>query len=284
MSEKRVIQFQIVLVLFSVSFLSCKDGSLDFRSETRSVVSRSAPDSDGCKKASYRPKAEAEIAGLTPMELIDERVLSELYRDSFGSFVEWANYQQLIDTQIQKAGAKILPVISARISAYDPMRASDCDEARLLVASMAANDLDRFTLRVRGISEGRQVIDALGQAIDRMRKAGFDSREVNYENNRRFRIYAAYFKSLKDVNDVDNAIRETFRVKRKIKISDDELTKFSNFLVSRDPTYPTWTESELFMDYSQINEAGLPQQVYILKTPERFYLAYSEFMNLRKSN
>ena len=52
---------------------------------------------------------------------------------------------------------------------------------------------------------------------------------------------------------------------------------FSNFLVARDPAYPSWSETNHFRDYTQINEAGNPLWVYTMRDPRRFHEAYLEF-------
>ena len=88
-------------------------------------------------------------------------------------------------------------------------------------------------------------------------------------------------KLLKGINSFDKAIQDTFRVKKKIKISESEMLEFSNFLTARNPTYISWSSKELFKDYSQINEAGNPAQVYVLKQPERFYAEFAEFRKKR---
>ena len=81
----------------------------------------------------------------------------------------------------------------------------------------------------------------------------------------------------KGVNDTDKNIRDTLRLKYKIILSNPELLEFSNFLVTLDPMYPSWSGTDFIKDYTQINEAGNPLQVYIMKHPERYYEAYLEF-------
>jgi hypothetical protein len=58
--------------------------------------------------------------------------------------------------------------------------------------------------------------------------------------------------------------------------------EFSNYLVKRDPTYPSWSKWDFIKDYSRIDEAGNPAQVFIMKKPKRYYQAYLTFKKLAK--
>ena len=82
----------------------------------------------------------------------------------------------------------------------------------------------------------------------------------------------------------DENIRETFWVRYKLKMSDEELLEFSDHLVERDPTYPSWSERELIRDDTRVNSLGFPtsRQVYVMKRPGRFYEAYLEFKKTKR--
>lgn len=276
-----------LLVLFFVGsgFIAVESGSLNYVQNTKNGIAAVTPTpaatpskvADGCVEANFRPRSEAEIAAMTPRQLIDEEVASELQRNSFDSFFAWAEYQTLIGKYIRRSGAEMLPVMTEYMDAYDPMKGSKCERIRFSVAAEKANDLDEFQFRLRGSKDGLLTIAALEHAIERMAQAGFDDRKRNYDNNRIFRFHEYLLKAMKGVNVVDHAARDTFWVNRKIKMSDEELLEFSNFLISRDPTYPAWSNRRIIKDFSRIDESGIPPQVFVLENPERFYDAYLEF-------
>jgi len=60
-------------------------------------------------------------------------------------------------------------------------------------------------------------------------------------------------------------------------LSYQQTLDFVNYLMSKDPHYPAWSESEEYKDLTQRNEAGNPIWYLILKKPEPFYDAYLEF-------
>lgn len=276
-----------LLVLFFVGsgFIADASGSLNYEQNTKNEIAVITPTpaatptkvADGCVEANFKPRSEADIAAMTPRQLIDAEVTSELQRNSFDSFFAWADYQTLIGKYIRRSGAEMLPVMTEYMDAYDPIKGSKCERIRFSVAAREANDLDRFRFRLRGSKEGLLTIAALEHAIERMAKAGFDDKKRDYDNNRVFRLHGLFLEEMKGVNEVDHAARDTFWVNRKIKMSDEELLEFSNFLISRDPTYPAWSGTDRIKDFSRINEAGSPAQVRVFKNPERFYEAYLEF-------
>jgi hypothetical protein len=79
------------------------------------------------------------------------------------------------------------------------------------------------------------------------------------------------------INLTDRAIRDTFRLEYRIVLSKEELLAFSNFLVARDPAYPSWSDTNYFRDHTQVNEAGNALAIHAMKNPKPFYEAYLEF-------
>jgi hypothetical protein len=259
----------ILLTSVFVCLFSCNLASLGSR----------APD---CGETAYKPKSEAAIAVMSPTDLIDERVKAYLHRNSFDSFASWTDYGSLIEHRIREAGKNALPPLTDYINAYHPKNPSLCEQIRFSVGARIANDIDRFELRLRGTKEGQLAIGAVENAIDRMKEAGFEDRTNDYDNKRRFGLEPSFLRDMKGINEADNSIRETFWVKRKMKISESELLEFGNFLISRDPTYPSWSRREWFKDYSRAN-GGLPLQVLLLTRPERFYEEYKEFKKFKSA-
>ena len=270
----------IILLLVGFNFSACELGSVSYKPTSEGQVAITGPtprSEDTCVEADFKPKTEREIALMTPCQLFDEQVKTEIYRDTFHSLVEWADYGVLVSSYIRKSGVNMLPVLTEFLNGYDPKNASKCEATRFFVASFEANNLDRRAFRLRGSNEGKLTISALEQAVERMKKAGYDDKKRDYDDNRRFRIHESYLENLKGVNEIDRAAQDTFWVNRKMVMSHDELLEFSNFLVSLDPTYPAWSEMDWFKDHSRINEAGSPAQVLVFRKPERYHEAYLQF-------
>jgi hypothetical protein len=144
--------------------------------------------------------------------------------------------------------------------------------------------IDNRTVRLRGSDEGRRAMDSLERAIDRMRAAGYGQKnQQEWAQHGRFELAVTYFERATTLNYVDWAIKDTFRLEHKIILSEEDLLVFSNFLVAYYPEYPSWSETNYFRDYTQINEAGYPLWVRTMKKPERFYEAYLEFKKTKSS-
>jgi hypothetical protein len=213
----------------------------------------------------YRHKSEAEIARMTPDQRIDEQISEDKY-----------HMRELTDKQYDlirkyrlEDGLKGWSHLVELIGTYNPRRTRD---NRYSLAVMMANDLDERVVRLRASPEGRSIIAAVERVFARMAAAG-----------KRYDLNEGDLRWLKGVNLTDDAVRETLRVKYKIEISGSELLEFSNYLVKRDPTYPSWSEQDFIKDYSRINEAGSPAQVYVMRKPERFYQEYLTFKGQSKS-
>lgn len=227
-----------------------------------------------CFEKNYIPKSESQIASMTPRQLIDERIKRD--PGAFRTYEELANYEDSIEKRIWQAGVKALPVLTEYMNnSFHSQSDFKCDNSRFGTVQRIANDIDRFEFRLRGTSEGKQTIDAFERAIERVEKPGFTNKDVSYYRT-------MFLKYLKGINGVDGAIQDTFWVRSQIEMSDKELLEFSNFLIDLDPTYPSWSDTDFIKDYSRINEAGNPAQVYVLKKPERFYEAYKKFKKTKR--
>lgn len=261
----------VILLFVVINLFSCNFSSLDYKpkSESEGLAASPTPAAVVCLEKNYKPKSEAALASMTPRQLIDELV--KVKPASFDTYSQLADYETLIENHIRKAGINALHVLTEYMNAYEPQSASECDGLRFAIVKRMAHDIDRFEFRLRGVKEGQRAIDAFERAIERMEKVNKAISE--YRN--------LFLRHLKGVNGVDQAIQDTFWVRKKFEMSDSELLEFSNFLTERDPTYPSWSDTDFIKDYSRINEAGNPLQVYILKKPERYYEAYLEF---KKSN
>jgi len=48
-------------------------------------------------------------------------------------------------------------------------------------------------------------------------------------------------------------------------------------MIQNYPSYPIWTEGEIYRDHSDLNEAGNPRILVVLKNQERFYRLYLSY-------
>lgn len=225
----------------------------------------------------YKHKSEAEIARMTPAQRVDEWVNEQVHH----RFDLDDDHDDVIRKYILPDGLKSLPRMIEIMDEYDPTRASGKrghKGERFDAVWMLLGDLDNHVVRLRGSEEGRRAMDALERAINRMRAAGYGQEDQHeWEQHGRFDLALMNLDEAKGVGSADEAIRDTFWVQYKIKMSDQELLELSNFLVEHDPTYPSWSETDFIKDYTRINEARNPLQVYIMRKSERFYEAYLEF-------
>lgn len=210
-------------------------------------------------RKNYKHKSEAEIARMTPEQRIDE----QMSEDEYHLFANDDKQSELIRKYRREDGLKGLPRLIALIDGYNPKRLRD---TRFYNAMMMANELDDRVVRLRASADGVRVIDAVERLSERMHTVGKSDSQV--EMKLRF---------MKGINFADEAIRDTLWVRYRIKVPDGELLEFSKYLVGLDPTYPSWSERDFIKDYSRINEAGNPAQVFIMKEPKRYYQAYLSF-------
>lgn len=257
-----VILLFVVINLFSYNIMALESGN------EKLTTSPTHSNAD-CFEKKYEPKSEASIASMSPRQLIDE--LIESHPSAFRTYKEVADYQDSIEKRIRQTGNEALPVLIEHIN--NSFRAPDdfrCDNLRFSTVQRMAHDIDRFDFRLRGTDMGKRTVDAFERAVERVEKPGFTKKDVSYYRT-------MFLKDIKGINHIDRHIQDTFRVRYGIEMSESELVEFSNFLIELDPTYPSWSGTDFIKDYSQINGAGNPRQVYVLKDSERFYKAYQKF-------
>jgi hypothetical protein len=229
----------------------------------------------------YKHKTEAEIASMTPSQRVDDYADEQAFHK-----YDISDYQSdSIVKYIRRDRLAAIPRIIEILDEYDPTTATRRGEhkgERFDAMWTLLDDLDNKVVRLRVSGEGRQAIDALERAIGRMRAAGYGRRDQHeWAEHGRVESAEATLNDAKGINSADEAIQDTFWVKYKVKISDKVLSEFSTFLLARDPTYPSWSETDLIKDSSRLNEAGNPAQVYVFLEPERFHQAYLEFRKVK---
>ncbi len=213
----------------------------------------------------YEHKTEAEIATMTSEQLINESVQEQLHH----KFSNWTNdshdrdYGFVLGSYIHKKGIEVLPVLTKYINAYDPKNSSKCEKTRFEIASHTLSGIDYSIIRLRGISDGQAAIEALSNAVELMKRAGFEN--GGYENRSEIESATLDLKEVQGVTIIDSDIQNTLRVQHNIQLTDAELLEFSNFLVALDPSYPRWSEPG---DY------GPPR---LLKDSKKYLDAYRKF-------
>lgn len=219
--------------------------------------SRSSPKTGDCLVRNYRFKSDVELAKMSPRQLVEEEVQREFRSPSNGH--KSAQYSYRIRNYLAKNAASILPITVEYMNAWEPRSNSECDETRFYVAMQIADGLDDRTVRLRGIKEGRLAIDALARAVARMHEANTPSRN----SPRDMAIHRLEMQQ--GTNISDEFVRSTLKVRHAIVMTDDEYIKFVEFLVSFDPTYPSWSVSAAY------------QVPMILKDSRRYFEAYKRF-------
>ena len=262
----------IFLISVGILSLACGISSLNFglKPETLKKDSTQTANTRSCNENGYIQKSEQELAKMTPRQLIDELV--KIDHDSFDSYAALANYQILIEKYVLKSGKAALSPLADDVKAYSPEKekADGCAESRLSSALRLSNDIDRFEFRLRATNDGRLLIDAVEKAVDRMKSS---------DDKRVLKLAEDYTNSplnpIRGINETDGTIRESLWRSNGIEMSDNEFIEFIEFLVSKDNTYPSWSQREFLSD-CKINPTGYPMQCFTMKDPKRFYDAYLE--------
>lgn len=227
--------------------------------------------------ARYKHKSEVKIAQMTPAQRVDEYANEQAYH----KYDVLDEHSELIEKYIWRDGLKALPRIVEIIDEYDPTRSSGRHGRkgeRFDGAWMLLDDLDNHVVRVRGTEEGRRALAALEHSVERMHAAGYGkSDQHEWKEHGRIESVIDTLNYVKVLNSTDDAIKQTFRLEHKIVLSDAELLGFSNFLTAKYADYPSWSETNYFQDYTQLNEAGNPLWIRTMKKPKRYYEVYLEF-------
>lgn len=222
-------------------------------------------------------KKEAEIVNMTPAARVDEWINEQVNH----RFDLDDDHSALIRTYVLRDGTKALPRLTEILDEYDPAQRKQSRKGeRFDAAFLMLSFIDHRAVRLRGSVEGRLAMEALERGIQRMRAAGFapkDGRAFEWVPDGRFGVAEIYLKQAKGICLADEAIRESFRLKFNLVLTDAELLEFSNFLVAHYPDYPSWSERDFIKDPTRLSKAGYPLQVLVVKNPARFYEAYSEF-------
>jgi hypothetical protein len=211
-----------------------------------------------CGDRYFKHKSEAEIAAMSPEEKMDQMVLEQMFHlpalddDNF----------TLLHLYIINDGIKILPKAIEYMNEYDP-NTQECkqrSDARLLTAAIYIDSVDSAKFRIRAIENGRVAINALEQAIERRRKSRLDADDYDGRGN----LLSTLLTGPKGRATKDELIEETLEKQYNIKMSEAELIEFTNFLISLDPAYPSWTN---ILGWAEMTQAE----------SDRYHQAYQKF-------
>ena len=231
---------------------------------------------DAC--AQYRHKPEVEIAAMTPAQRVDEYANEQAYHKYALSDTQ----REIIARYLHRDGLKSLPRVVQIIDEYEPRRdagASDHKGEHFDAMAILIADLDSNVVRLRASAEGRQAIDALARAVERMRAAGYGKKDQHeWPQHGRFEVASTYLAQARGINDTDEAVRNSFRYEDKVRLSDSELLAFSNFLVTHHADYPAWSER----DFINIEENGKPLPGLVVKNLRPYRDAYQEFKGTKR--
>lgn len=230
----------------------------------------------GCAQV-HAHHSEKEVSQMT-----SEQRLREYCREFSGHGLLHRDYLSVLDDSLMRDGVKTLPVIVKIIDEFDPTSFRNAGRDRedsAYAAELVLSSLDAAYFRVRSLEEGRLAIDALRRAISRMRTARYDSASDEGEHSKRLRLQVAegLLKELQGANNYDQAIRDTMELRYKITVNEKEMLDFADYLISKDPKYPRWSELDWYTDQNKINEAGNPAQYRIVQNIQPFYNAYKDF-------
>jgi hypothetical protein len=226
-------------------------------------------------------KTEAEIARMTPQQRVEE-YCKEYVRHAYLD----VDYEDLLKRYIRQDGLKAVPHLAKVIDLYDPTQAqSNSNEKK--AASYAAGGLlthiDANVVRLRGSEEGRQAIAAMKRLVERMQGAHFDIAEGDeHWKKMRYEGTLGEVKEMERINQCDQSIRNTFRLKYAVSLSDKQLLDFIAYMILLDASYPGWSEREEYKDLSERNEAGYPRWYVIMKNPEPFHKLYLQYTRKEK--
>jgi hypothetical protein len=211
-----------------------------------------------------------------PEERVREYCL-EFARHGF----EHREYLKLLDGLIMRDELTAVPAIVTIINEFDPTSPQNSGLDRgdaSYAAEILLGSLDS-EFRLRAFETGRRAIDAVRRAVDRMRNAHYESAPDEGERSKRIRYQSTLgiLKELQGNNNYDKSIQDTLELKHQITLSESELLAFCNYLISQDPRYPTWSETDWHVDLTREKERKSPWQYRIIQNIEPFYKAYLKY-------
>jgi len=214
---------------------------------------------------------------MTPEQLVEEYCRE----DSRHRYDVLDRYRDLLETYISRDAVKAMYPSARIIDQYDPTTREGRSQGKGDRADAVWNllaHLDGNVIRLRASHEGRPAIASIRRLLERMERSHFDGADdYDYRRQGRYEILKIDLQWIEGINQCDEAIRHTLKLKYKIALSDKALLDFVTYLISKDPHYPGWSKREEYKDLTQHNQAGYPIWYLIMKNPQPFYEAYLEY-------
>ncbi len=214
------------------------------------------------------PQIEAQLARLSAEELVREYARVYITCHSCGNAVARA-IEAKDPTEVCTAIAKVL-------DEYDPTTKEGRKHRKPDNAYWGLgflDQIDNFRIRIRAVENGSVVLAAYRRMLDRKKAAGHNVKPNPY-NDRAYARQMVYeaetsgYQELMAVNEQDRRISQWLKAEHQIQLTDDELRRFSDFLLAKDPHYVAWG------DWCIVSKD--PPRV-AFRTPQRYYDAYLEF-------
>ena len=224
-------------------------------------------------QSAFRHKSEAEIAQMTPSQRVIEYCEDYVYHGS-----HFPNeYTKFLSQSLFNDGVKTFPQIIRIFDEFDPAKMKygfDEHFKKYQAAYFLLSDFEASLFRIRGLNEGKGVIEALKRSVERMRSENYkNDKPVGDEMWRRYSLVYYDLQFLNGLSLKDSCVGSTLKGKYEIDLTEKELLDFVNYLIVRDPRYPSWSKTE-------IPRIGLKYCLY--KKPELFHQAYLDYQAIKK--
>lgn len=205
----------------------------------------------------FKHKTSEEILALSPDERMDQMLLEHLFHKPWTKSND-ANYHLLHKLLIEDS-LKILPKASEYVTSYNPKNGfcKEFNEAKLHLAAQYVNAVDDRKFRVRATKNGEKFLKELEAAIELKRKENHGEDRIS--------LLSSLLEQMKGGSIRDEILQSTFKEKHSVDISHEELNMLTEFLISVDPAYPSWSE---------VDSDAPP---YTFKNPKKFFDAYKQF-------
>ena len=141
---------------------------------------------------------------------------------------------------------------------------------------------------LRGYEEGRKAIQVVKQSLERVdtvltfKQPEFEKYTDDIRSLRKG--IANRIGTLEETSFRDPRIQDNLWFRYDIDLSEDEFLKFINFLIAKDPTYPSSYETEVWnpaVHGFKIPNPTKRMMFSVIKKPEPFYKLYQEYEQSR---
>jgi hypothetical protein len=210
-------------------------------------------------------KSQAELDKMTAEQLVREYSTVEMYHQGC------KQYRDQLKNTIMSKPKDALVAIAKVFDEYDPATfmgriGRKSIDAYWALALLHWIDCNRF--RVRGTEEGRLALESCRKLLER-KKAALKSRSKPDESQEHVYIGESMeYASMCGINAIDKYIRKQLKEAHQVEMTEEEFSRFVDFLVTKDPAYVAWSE----------------RGIGIIRNIVPYYTAYVEFKQNGGSN